>query len=197
MHSMSKSDPFQNLVSRAKEGDESAMEELYEAFFDKIYFYVVKRVDGAESAEDITGDVFFEVVRRLKDFEGRSSFSTWVYAIAKNKIADFWREKYALQTVPLEEYLAHEEEESMDAEMDFEAAEQEWQKLHLATVDLLNHLQETPRKLLELRFLQNYTLDEAAEELNMSKNTAKVTQFRALKKLRSLAEKNIISPPKK
>ncbi|MBI5414990.1 sigma-70 family RNA polymerase sigma factor [Candidatus Peregrinibacteria bacterium] len=195
---MNTPDPFFTTVERAQKGEESAMEELFDSFFLKVYSYISKRIDDSDNAEDMTSEIFLEVVTRIRDFELKSTFSTWVFGIAKNKIADYWREKYALPTIPLEDYLTSNDVDiAEEPEEDFEIAEKNWQHFHAIAQKSLHHLQATPRKLLELRFLQNYTLEEAAEELQMSKNTAKVTQFRALKKLRDLAENGTISysPP--
>ncbi|HEV2170974.1 MAG TPA: sigma-70 family RNA polymerase sigma factor, partial [Candidatus Binatus sp.] len=73
----------------AAQRDCSKFAELYEANFERVYAYVVRRVRDREEAQDLTADVFHNAVKNLARFEWRGvPFSAWLFRIASNEIAD-------------------------------------------------------------------------------------------------------------
>jgi RNA polymerase sigma-70 factor (ECF subfamily) len=67
--------------------------ELYETYKDKVFNTVISYLQNQEDAEEVTQDVFVEVHRSLRSFEGKSSTGTWIYRISVNKSLDFIRTK--------------------------------------------------------------------------------------------------------
>lgn len=187
-------DPYLSLIQRIQAGDRTAFSKLYEDFFPKVYSYVRRRIDVVEDAEDVTSDVFLEMMSKIQTFQTKSKFSTWLYSIARHKVADYWRQSQKEQHFPFEDMFENILSSSTSMIEDFEQEERRLEKLQEKVFDLLDqHLNEKPRKLLRLRFLENLTLKEAASNVGMELNTAKVAQRRALKKLRTLAKQNVIS----
>ena len=77
------------LIRRAQRGDSTAVTELYEMHVEQIYRYVAYRVPDNE-AEDITSDVFINMVESLPSFTYTGApFEAWLYRIASARIADF------------------------------------------------------------------------------------------------------------
>ena len=72
-----------------------AFAHLYDYYFPRIYAYVSYRVSSPQDAEDLVAEVFFRVVRDLKRFEWRGigSFAAWLFRIAHNLIADYYRQE--------------------------------------------------------------------------------------------------------
>ncbi|MGL5232573.1 MAG: RNA polymerase sigma factor, partial [Fusobacteriaceae bacterium] len=68
-------------------------EEIFEEYFDKIYYKVLGSVKNSEDAEDITQEVFISVYKNLKKFREDSNIYTWIYKIAINKVYDFFRKR--------------------------------------------------------------------------------------------------------
>src|SRR4051812_44449319 len=84
----------QRIVARAQQGDEGALTLLYEQYVDSIYDYIYYRVGSTESAQDLTSEVFLRMVRGLRDHRDRGlPFKAWLYRIAANQIADYYRHK--------------------------------------------------------------------------------------------------------
>lgn len=62
-------------------------QDIYSAFNEKIRRYLARIADETE-ADDLTQEVFIKVSHGLKDFQGKSSLSTWIYKIATNTALD-------------------------------------------------------------------------------------------------------------
>jgi RNA polymerase sigma-70 factor (ECF subfamily) len=81
------------LVAAAMGGDRTAMDRLLRLHYDRMYA-VCRRITGNEAdAADAAQDAMISVVRSLAKFDGRSSFSTWVYRIATNASLDELRRR--------------------------------------------------------------------------------------------------------
>src|ERR1700676_3544365 len=73
------------LLSRIAGGDREAMRSLFKQYSLYVYRVVLRLLDNAQLADDLTSEVFLEVWRQSAQFEGRSTVSTWILAIARNK----------------------------------------------------------------------------------------------------------------
>lgn len=62
-------------------------------YADYLYTYAVTRINDDEQARDLVQETFLAALEKVKNFEGRSSESTWLTAILKNKIIDIYRKK--------------------------------------------------------------------------------------------------------
>ncbi|HZB98090.1 MAG TPA: sigma-70 family RNA polymerase sigma factor [Candidatus Sulfotelmatobacter sp.] len=81
------------LVERVK-GDAEAFGELYDHYFGQIYRFVYSRVRDQDSAEDITSEVFFKALRAIGRYKPSGHpFSSWLYQISVNAIADHFRSR--------------------------------------------------------------------------------------------------------
>ena len=71
---------------------DSGLGEVYELFFDKVYRYVMVRVDVEADAEDITEDVFLKVLKSIGSFKLTGDpFGPWLFRIGHNLVVDFYR----------------------------------------------------------------------------------------------------------
>jgi RNA polymerase sigma-70 factor (ECF subfamily) len=92
-----------HLVSRARAGDAAALDELLRRHHDRIHA-VCRRLTGNDAdALDATQEALISVVRGLPRFDGRSSFSTWVYRIATNAALDELRRRKRRPVVSLDD----------------------------------------------------------------------------------------------
>lgn len=81
-----------DMLERLRGGDTTAMAELYDRYFDRLYSLVFNQVDrNKDIAEDIVQETFLAALKSAKGFKGRSSAYTWLCSIAYHKIADHYR----------------------------------------------------------------------------------------------------------
>jgi RNA polymerase sigma-70 factor (ECF subfamily) len=73
-----------SLIAKAKSGDERAFTALVNRYEDLVYSFSLKICRDQEKAEETLQDTFVNVFRKLRQFDGRSKFSTWLYRIVGN-----------------------------------------------------------------------------------------------------------------
>lgn len=164
------------LIARAKDGDETAVSALYQAYAQLIFQYVSYRVDSHATAEDITADVFLRMVRGLRTFEDRGlPFGAWLFRIAANQVTEHYRQHKQVTLTPL-----FDTERSDDTDpFDRLANQEEHQRLREALRTLPAEYQD----VLILRFMKSLTHTEVAAILNKSETAVRSIQHRALKAL--------------
>jgi len=69
------------------------VKKFFGKYYKEVLGFVGKRIDDAGAAEEITSDILLSAFNGLTRFEGRSSERSWVYAIARHKIIDYYRKK--------------------------------------------------------------------------------------------------------
>ena len=81
--------------------------QLIKKYYREIYGYVYKQCFNRELAMDLTQEIFLSLLKSIEDYDAsRSSFRTWLYRIATNRIVDYYRSRYYRYTQikePLEE----------------------------------------------------------------------------------------------
>ncbi len=80
-----------SLVAAAKDGDSAAFESLVRHHLDAVFGHALRFFGDRQAAEDAAQEVFVKVYRSLDSFDGRSSFSTWLYRITRNVCLDTFR----------------------------------------------------------------------------------------------------------
>ncbi len=170
-----------NLVDRVKNGDQEAFSVLYDEFADRIYRYIRLKVSAAQEAEDIMQDVFVKAWQGAKALETTDlNFSAWLYRVASNTINDHYRKVYRRpQTIGLEPAhdLPTEDLAARQTDLSFQAD---------VLQEKLSQIPEHYKQIIELRYLQNFTIQETAKILNKSSISVRVLQHRAVKKLQEL-----------
>jgi len=79
------STPDEVLIGRIANGDRLAMQVLYARYHVRVFRFVVRLIRDEATAEDVISEVFLDVWRQAGRFEGRSTVSTWLLAIARFK----------------------------------------------------------------------------------------------------------------
>ena len=172
------------LIEAAQE-DPSRFAELYELHFERVYAYIVRRVRERSAAEELTSHVFHQALANLGKFKWRGTpFAAWLFRIASNSIADRWQR------------LARESAANIDLprEKPGESPEPNLEQIEtLAQVyRLVDQLPWDQRYVVRLRFAEEKSIREIAEQLSRSEGAIKQLQFRALQNLRArLSEKNV------
>lgn len=169
------------LVARIKQGDQDAFSALYDDFAERIYRYVRIKVASSEEAEDILQDVFLKVWHGCKSLEIVDlNFSAWIYKVAGNTVNDHYRKTYRRpQTVSLDPAMdiVGSDDTGKRVQQTFDAKEMK---------SALSEMSEKYRQVIELRFFQDFTVEETAKIMNKTSLAVRVMQHRAMKKLETI-----------
>lgn len=93
------------LIDAAR-GDSEAFGILYERYVGRIYNYIFYRTGNPYDAEDLTARVFFRAMRHIYNYSDRGlPFSAWLYRIAHNLVANWYRDNNRRKEIPLEDGL--------------------------------------------------------------------------------------------
>lgn len=189
----------QELVSRAKQGDQAAFAQLVEANQNKIYSLTLRMSGHPEDAADLAQEAFLRAWRSLPSFQGDSSFSTWLYRLASNICIDFLRQEKRKRTAVNVTSL---DEDDSSAAIDIPdhrfspQNELERKELQQAVGQALLKLSDEHRQVLILRELDGLSYTEIARQLDLEEGTVKSRIARARISLRNILLKDgNFSPP--
>jgi len=169
------------LVIRAKDGDQKAYAELMQRYKDSIYFMALKMVNNKDDAMDLTVETFAKAFENIEKYKPDFAFSTWLFRIATNNCIDFIRKK-RLNVVSLQTLTDEDKEEkqlqiasdTLDPEQT-SIKKQESEKLK----SIVEQLPQRYRTLIILRYYDEQSYEEIAQQLDLPLGTVKAQLFRA------------------
>lgn len=164
-------------------GDDEGLHEIINEYKDPVMLYLNSIVQNINIAEDLTEDTFAELAIKCPRFSGKSSFKTWLYAIARHIASKYIRKNAKITVVPLEsqEYLADEH----NPECNYIKNEQK-QILHQA----LHRLNPDYRQVIYLICFEEFSNSETAEIIHKSKRQTVSLLYNAKKALKSELERS-------
>lgn len=171
-------DPDAELVSRFRQGDRRAFDELVVARRDAILAVVRRYVKNPDDAEEVTQRAFVQAWQKLDGFRGESSFSTWLFRIAINLSLNHIRGQAKHVSVELDDIAAFTS--SLGTEK--LVASEVWTKVKAR----LDELPPKQRLVTELRLFHDMTFKEIAAIADCSEESAKVNFHHGVKRLREL-----------
>jgi len=171
------------LVRKAIDaGDQKAYAELMARYKDSIYFMLLKMVNNRDDADDLTIEAFGKAFKNIRQYTPDFAFSTWLFKIATNNCIDFIRKKKK-QNMSIDKGITTDEGsdivlEVKSAQPDPEEHFMKKQKV-LMMRDVVDKLKPRYKKLVELRYYQELSYEEIADELQLPLGTVKAQLFRA------------------
>jgi RNA polymerase sigma-70 factor (ECF subfamily) len=170
------------LIERAQRYEAEAVAELYKLHIGEIYRYCLFRVTDEATAEDLTEEVFLNMVEALPHYVDRGvPFVGWLYRIARARVVDDYRRRARRQTDELAETLA-------DATPGPEDQAIRHAEIH-GLKQAMARLSDDYHAVLQLRFMEGYGLEETARQMGKTIGATKVMQHRALRQLAQLLKK--------
>ena len=170
------------LVRQAIEGgDRLAYADLMQLYWDALYYVMLKKTGNPVEAEDLTIETFGKAFLKLDQYSPKYAFSTWLFSISSNNFIDFARRKKE-KTLSFDGQTGDNPQinstnfvsEHPDPEEKFIKKEQV-----LMLRQVVERLKPHYRNLIELRYYQDYSIDEIARELDLPSGTVKAKLFRA------------------
>ena len=175
-------------VEALRAGDREEFSRLVDTFSGPIYRLALKMLGIPTDAEDVLQNTFLKAFQHLKDFEGRSSLSTWLYRIASNEALMLVRKQRPEITLsdvgpedddfsdyspvqftdwcclPEDEFLSSESQAALDR--------------------AVQHLPETLRIVFVLRDIESLSIQETSQALDLTETAVKTRLLRARLRLR-------------
>ncbi|MBN1438388.1 MAG: sigma-70 family RNA polymerase sigma factor [Anaerolineales bacterium] len=165
------------LIQKAKY-DRQAFGELYERYLQKIYTYLYYRTGNHADAEDLTSKVFHKAFVHLPGYEPLGlPFSAWLYRIAHNILANWYRDQGRRRVVSLDEAVRHTADEGTGSSAE-KTLERE------ALLRLLRQLPEEKQQVVILKFAEGYSNAEIGKIMGRSEGAIKSLYHRTLLILR-------------
>ena len=177
------------VVKKILEGEVDAFALLMTRYQDYV-LAIVKRHAPPDQAEELAQEVFIKAYQSLAGWRRQGRFRSWLSAIAVRTCYDFWRKHYRSREVPLST-LSQTHREWLDRAL-ADASETSWQNLGRRReareiLDwLLDRLSAADRMVLELVYLEEHSVKEAARLLGWTVANVKVRAYRAKRKLNKL-----------
>lgn len=180
-----------DLIDKAVlEKDQSAYATLMKRYKKAVYFMILKMIRDADDAEDLTTEAFAKAFRNLERFKKDYTFSTWLFRIATNNTIDFIRKK-KLKTMSLNNTLSDDSGNSVniDVEDDDNNPQDEFiksQRIEMVRF-FVDKLPAKYRKLVQLRYFDELSYEEIAQELDKPLGTVKAQLHRSRELLFEIA----------
>lgn len=190
----------QELILAARSGGRDAFGALVEQHQAMVYALAYRMVGNPDDAADLTQDAFLRAWRGLASFDGRSSFSTWLYRLTSNACIDFLRREKRRSGLSLTL-----DGEADDGEHQLDLPDERWspqrelerQEAREAVRRGLLSLSPEHREVLLLREMEDLSYAEIARALGLEEGTVKSRIARARLSLRNflLRSGNFPDPP--
>lgn len=167
------------VIRRAQTGDLAAIGELYDAHRDGVFRYLYYQVSDAQLAEDLTAEVFENMIRALPRYKEQGvPFQAWLFRIARNMAVDYFRK------ANMRKYTELDENVQANGITPEAAAEHLLTSTRLA--DALKKLNKNQRDVIILRFVVEMPIAEVARVLGKREDAIKGLQRRGLMALRGI-----------
>ncbi|MFJ7953020.1 RNA polymerase sigma factor [Lysinibacillus sp. NPDC096418] len=153
-------------------------EEIYQAYFHDVYLYTKSLVADKDIAEEITQETFFKALKSVHQFDGKKDVRAWLFTIAKNTY--FTHYKKQKRVINMEGNSAQKDVQLVDYLMDEERA--------LVIHRFLHAMEEPYKEVFSLRTFGELSFEAIGHLFGKSDGWARVTYFRAKKKITAYME---------
>lgn len=184
------------LIKRCQDGDIDAFEELITVHKQKVYNIAFKMLNNEEDAMDVSQETLIKVYKSIKNFNQRSSFSTWIYKVCVNTCLDFLRKNKKSDKVYYIEEFKDKNESNVNNQImssNYDTPEEALdKKIKIQVInDAINKLTPDFKTMIILRDVQGFSYDEISNITNTSLGTVKSRIKRARDNLKKLIENSI------
>jgi RNA polymerase sigma-70 factor (ECF subfamily) len=178
------------LVAAAKRGQEAAFDILFGRYKQMMLRAALRITQKHEDAEDAVQDSFLSAFLHIKNFDGRSSLSTWLTRIAINSSLMILRKKRTSREMPMESFNEFGEampvREPADPSLNPEKQYAQSQRRGMVRL-AIGRLRPAIRTAIELRQIEELSLKQTANTMGISLAAAKARIFHARRALRKSA----------
>jgi len=169
-------------IQKAKLGDQVAFTFLLDFYWNEVYGYMLKRTENETDTDDIVIETFAKAFDKISTYNPEFGFNTWLITIAKNVHIDMLRKKKStlfLEITDEEDSLANQVLDETPTIEDKLITEQNLSKL----LQQIKQLKPAYQEVIQLRYFQEMSYQDMAEQLNEPLNNIKIKLLRAKKLL--------------
>ncbi len=173
-----------DLIERIRQGDQSALDLLYERYSSPVYSLIWKILQSSEEAEDVALDVFWQVWRQADRYDpARGAPPAWIFTLARSRAIDRLRSRSRREdrTISIDDPSLHfdplDENASPDQVVSFRQSRD-------AVRTAMEKLSVVQREAVALAFLKGMTHVEISEKLGLPLGTVKTRIRQGLIRLR-------------
>ena len=166
-------------VIRAAQKDPALFRPLYDRYFERIFRFIYRRTASENLSADICSQVFLKAMQQLKKYQFKGvPFSAWLYRIASNEIAQYFRNTQKSRVISLETSHLNDLIDEIDSHGN--------ENYKNALIQALDELKVSDVQLVEMRFFEQRPFKEIAEIIGITESNAKVKTYRILEKLKKI-----------
>jgi RNA polymerase sigma factor (sigma-70 family) len=171
------------LIGTIKQGDQVGLGALYTKYFPKVYQTCYYYSQNREDAFDLAQDVLLKAFSKIGSFQGASAFSTWLFSITRNHCISqlSLRKRISFEDIrSICSHLANDDDpDGFETRRNREQSEME---LH----DYLKALPLDDRRILELRYYDNYSVRDLQSAFSLSASAVKMRLLRARSRMEQI-----------
>jgi len=187
-----------SLVTRAKEGDQSAQGKLVQLWYKRIYNFGYKFFMDHDLAMEVSQKTFISMCKNLPSLQDNARFKSWLYKIAVNYCREEVRKRKNDRSLSFDVVWNRDAEESPkweSAGQRYDNPESQLQRLELADIlqEALAELNVEQREVVIMKEYEGLKFREIAEVLNISENTVKSRMYYGLDGLRKILDRKNIN----
>jgi RNA polymerase sigma-70 factor (ECF subfamily) len=168
------------LVTRCRQRDLAAWDELVHRWNDRLLYYMRRLIDHEDDATNALQEVWLHVFRGIHSLDNRSRLAPWLYTIARRTAMNHFRRDYARPEQSAPELIDSQIDDMGDEQLQLENAE----LVHFG----LRRLERPERELLTLYFLEDLSIAEVAQLLEIPTGTVKSRLSKARRELKRVLE---------
>ena len=169
-------------IQLAKNGNQKAFKKLLDYYWPEVYSFTLKRTENETDAEDITIETFSKAFDKITKYNADFQFNTWLIAISKNVHIDHIRRRKSNLFVEYDEQEDHQAFQIVDETLSKEdeiILEQNLSQL----LKIIKQLKPNYQEIIQLRYFQELSYQEIADQLGDQLNNVKIKLLRAKKLL--------------
>ena len=170
-----------SLIALAQKKNQKSQTKLINSYWVDVFSFVMKKVQDENVADEITVSVFSKVLAKLDLYDPNFQFKTWILTIAQNTVIDYWRKKNRENEDSMESFEGFKNQFALSPEELLISEEDQKQIL-----TIIESLDSNYQEIIRLRFFEEKSIKEIAEELNLTVANTKVRIMRAKKVLAAL-----------
>ncbi len=175
-----------DVLERLTRLEPEALEQFFDAYFDRIYAYVRGLVRHEQLAEDLTQDIFVQLYKGLPSYDPQRELRPWVFTVAINRVRDHWRSRRHRDS-QLESSIEFEDD-SLDLESEGDSPELPLLQAESdqSVRDAVERLPDVMREVVVLRAFEGFSFAQIGELVQRNEVAVRKRYSRALEELRRL-----------